>query len=136
MGTPLRERDLMEATPMANRLGLAAVVCLLAAFVLTTMPVLIAPATADADVTAVRDDDARDAATVADDDDDDDDDTDTGTGDSGSRSIGSHSGNTATGTTRGTGISRSVSNSSDNSRDTKTGTTRGTGKSRSVSNSS
>jgi hypothetical protein len=129
----------MEPSPIANRLGLAGVVFLTAAFALSMMPVLIAPLTAEADVAAVRDD-SGDNAVVAqeddDDDDDDDDDTDTGTGDSGSRSIGSHSGNTRSGTTRGTGKSRSVSNSSGKSRNTKTGTTRGTGKSRSVSNSS
>jgi hypothetical protein len=136
-GTSQRAREItMEPTPIANRLGMATLLCLLAAFVLSTMPVLLTPAAADADITGVRDDDGRDVATVADDDDDDDDDNTDSDSDSGSRSIGSRSGNTATGTTRGTGKSRSVSNSSDKSRDTHTGTTRGTGKSRSVSNSS
>jgi hypothetical protein len=134
----------MEPTPLANRLGLIGVVILTATFALTMMPVLIAPLTAEADVTAVRDDSGNDAVVAVGDDDDGDDDGDdtgtntpnTGTGDSGSRSIGSHSGNTRSGTTRGTGKSRSVSNSSGKSRVTKTGTTRGTGKSKSVSNSS
>ncbi len=130
----------MESTSLANKLGLGGVVCLLAVFVLSTMPALLAPVAAADQVSGVRDDDVREVATVSDDDDDDDDDTgdgDTGGGsDSGSRSIGSRSGGTATGTTRGTGISKSVSNSSDQSKNTATGTTRGTGKSRSVSNSS
>jgi hypothetical protein len=126
----------MEPTVLANRIGLAGVVCLLAAFVLSAVTVLLAPTPAGAEVVAVRDDDARDVAVVAGDDDDDDDDEMTDDTDSGSRSIGSHSRNTRTGTTNGTGVSRSISNSSDSSRNTKTGTTRGTGKSRSVSNSS
>jgi hypothetical protein len=136
----LNQEELMEATGIANKLGLGAVVCLVAAFVLTTMPVLLAPASAES-VAGVRDDDARDVAAVSDDDDDDYDD-DTGDRDSrsgsnsGSRSYGSRSGNTGTGTTRGTGVSNSVSNSSGASKNTATGTTRGTGKSRSVSNSS
>ena len=131
----------MESTGMVNRLGLAAVVCLLAAFVLSTMPVWVASASsASGDVSGVRDDNARDVAAVSDDDDDDDDDdTDDGnSGDSnsGSRSYGSRSGGTGTGTTRGTGVSKSISNSSGASKNTATGMTRGTGQSRSVSNSS
>jgi hypothetical protein len=138
------EGDAMEATTLWNKLGVGAVVCLLAAFVLSTMPALLAPAAAD-QVSGVRDDDLREIAAVSDDDDDDDDDTHDGDTDdgatgggsnSGSRSIGSRSGGTATGSTRGTGQSKSVSNSSDRSKNTATGTTRGTGQSRSVSNSS
>ncbi len=128
----------MEPSRTSSNLGIAAVLCLIAAFTLSALGVLIAPAFAGGDLSAVRDDDAQDLAVVAqdpDDDDDDDDETTRATR-SGSRSIGSQSRNTRTGTTNGTGISRTVSNSSTRSRDTKTGTTRGTGPSRSVSNSS
>jgi hypothetical protein len=135
----------MEPSRTTSNLGVAAVVCLIAAFALSALGMLIAPAFAEGDLAAVRDDDAQELAVVEqdpddddDDDGDDDDDDDDATKDtrSGSRSIGSHSRDTRTGTTNGTGISRTVSNSSSRSRDTKTGTTRGTGPSRSVSNSS
>jgi hypothetical protein len=139
----------MSPSPLANRIGVGAVLLLLAAFALGTMWALMAPAGADAQLAGKRDDDVREVAFIDDDDDDDDDrmgkathgtgsndSRNSGTGNSGSRSIGSHSANTRTGTTRGTGVSRSVSNSSDRSANTRTGTTRGTGPSRSVSNSS
>lgn len=130
----------MEPSSIANRIGIGAVLLLLAAFMLGTMSVFLAPAGADSQVTGNRDDDVREVAYVSDDDDDDDGNSNgnsnSATGNSGSRSIGSNSANTKTGTTRGTGISRSVSNSSGKSADTRTGTTRGTGPSRSVSNSS
>jgi hypothetical protein len=127
----------MQPSPIANRLGIGAVLLLIGAFVLSAMFVFLAPLGADAQVAGKRDDDVREVAFISDDDDDDD-----ATGNSrggtnsGSRSIGSNSANTRTGTTRGTGVSRSVSNSSDRSANTRTGTTRGTGPSRSVSNSS
>jgi hypothetical protein len=128
----------MEPSRTANRLGVSLVGCLLAAFTLTALGVFLAPAFGAGDLSAVRDDDARQLVAVQDPDDDDDDDDDEPTTRtrSGSRSIGSHSGDTPTGTTNGTGISRSVSDSGDRSKNTKTGTTRGTGPSRSVSNSS
>jgi hypothetical protein len=126
----------MEPSRTTSNLGIAAVVCLIAAFTLSALGVLIAPAFAGGDLAAVRDDDAQELAVVAQDPDDDDDDETTRSTRSGSRSIGSNSRNTRTGTTNGTGISRTVSNSSSRSHNTKTGTTRGTGPSRSVSNSS
>jgi hypothetical protein len=148
----IMDRTLEELQPsrLASRLGAAAVVLLIAAFALSAMAVLLAPSGADAQLAGKRDDDGRQLVAVEDDEDDDDEPlarkgTATGnsrnsansrSGNSGSRSIGSHSGNTRTGTTKGTGVSRSVSNSSPASADTRTGTTRGTGPSRSVSNSS
>jgi hypothetical protein len=125
----------MEPTSLGNRIGVGVVLMLVAAFALSAMFALLAPIGAGADVSGKRDEDVREVAYVSDDDDDDDDNGNSATN-SGSRSIGSRSGNTATGTTQGTGVSRSVSNSSDASRDTHTGTTQGTGPSRSVSNSS
>jgi hypothetical protein len=126
----------VEPSRTANNVGLGVVMCLLAAFTLTALGTIIAPAFASGDLAAVRDDDPQQLVAVSQDPDDDDDDATTRATRSGSRSIGSHSGDTRTGTTRGTGISRSVSNSSTRSRNTKTGTTRGTGASRSISNSS
>jgi hypothetical protein len=124
-----------------DRVGWVAVVLLLVAFVFAALTPLISVAGGSEQMTAMRDDDASGLVAVQDDDDDDDDTksrtrTRSVSRDSGSRSIGTNSGNTRTGTTRGTGVSRSVSNSSDRSANTKTGTTRGTGPSRSVSNSS
>ena len=135
-----------------DRAGIAAVILLLAAFVLGAMTPLATTAGADDSVSATRDDDSRELVGVEDDDDDDDG-TDGGAGtnggsngslegdtrsdsNSGEPSIGTNSANTKTGSTRGTGVSKSVSNSSGKSKNTKTGTTRGTGKSKSVSNSS
>ena len=132
----------------ASRVGAAAVVLLIAALVLGTMWVFLAPAGADAQLAGKRDDDGRELVAVEDDDDDDHDPlarrgasitgngANGGTGNSGEPSIGTNSANTATGTTQGTGPSRTVSNSSDRSANTATGTTQGTGPSRTVSNSS
>ena len=132
----------MEPTPIANRVGIAAILCLIAALALTGLMITL-PSSAEGEIAAVRDDDGKSVAAVQDDDDDDDEgDTESRTRtrsvsrDSGSRSIGSNSAVTRTGTTRGTGVSRTVSNSRDRSANTRTGTTRGTGPSRSVSNSS
>jgi hypothetical protein len=126
----------MEPTPALNRIGLAAIACMIAALALSGL-LIVLPAAANGDLAAVRDDDGKAVVAQEDDDDDDDDDTETPTRTrSGSRSIGSNSGNTRTGTTRGTGPSRTVSDTSDRSKNTRTGTTRGTGPSRSVSNSS
>ena len=127
-----------------DRLGIAAVVLLIAAFTFGAMSALATAANAGDELSGKRDDDARELVAVGDDDDDDGDSNGTngstgskGSGDSGSRSIGSNSANTRTGTTNGTGVSRSASNSSDRSKNTQTGTTQGTGGSRaSISNSS
>jgi hypothetical protein len=125
----------MESTDTGNRIGVGFVLMLVAAFALTTMFALLAPIGAGAEVSGKRDEDVREVAFVSDDDDDNDNDS-AGKSHSGDPSIGSNSGNTKTGTTQGTGVSRSVSNSSDKSKDTRTGTTQGTGPSKSVSNSS
>jgi hypothetical protein len=125
-----------------DRLGIAAVILLIGAFLLTAMTPLVSSAGAGDSIAGTRDDGAPEVVAVGDDDDDDDDDkgpAGTGTNggtNSGSVSVGTNSGDTATGTTEGTGVSRSVSNSRDRSANTATGTTRGTGKSKSVSNSS
>jgi hypothetical protein len=132
-----------------DRIIVTAVAVLIGAFTLGALGPLVTQANAG-DVNGVRDDDAVEVALIDDEDDDGDDplarDGSRSRGDdtsrskasrnSGSRSIGSNSGNTRTGTTNGTGKSRSVSNSSGASKNTATGTTRGTGKSASVSNSS
>ena len=126
----------MEQSPLAGRIATGVLVCLLAAFALSSMSVFTAPAEGS-DLNGKRDDDVREVSYKDDDDDDDSGDGASNRGsNSGSRSIGSRSANTRTGTTRGTGVSRSVSNSAGNSKNTYTGTTRGTGASRSVSNSS
>jgi len=126
------DHDEAQERTLWDRIGIAAVLLLVAAFLLGTMAPLMS--SAGADLTGKRDDDSRELVAVEDDDDDDD-----ALG-KGSRSGGdtsrSHSANTKTGTTKGTGPSKTVSNSSDRSANTKTGTTRGTGPSRSVSNSS
>lgn len=140
-----------------DRVGVAAVGLLIVAFAFLAMSPLIAAAGAEDSVAARNDGDSNELVAVADDEDDelddlsivsdgttddavtdDDDASDDGTdtGDSGAPSIGSFSANTATGTTRGTGISQSVSDSGDASANTATGTTRGTGGSNSVSASS
>ena len=126
-----------------DRVGIAAVVLMLGALVVTAMTPLASSAGAEDSIAGTRDDDAGEVLAVGDDDDDDDDGddgaTDTGPNggsNSGSVSIGSNRGGTGTGTTRGTGVSKTVSNSRDRSANTATGTTQGTGKSKSVSNSS
>jgi hypothetical protein len=141
----------IEPSPIANRIGIVAVVLLIAAFVLGTMWVFLAPAGADAQLTANRDDDAGDVVLVSDEDDggggsgdDGDNGNPTGNGNptangtgTGEPSIGTHSANTHTGTTAGTGISQTVSNTNDDrSANTHTGTTQGTGPSQTVSNTS
>jgi hypothetical protein len=121
-----------------DRVGIAAVILLLGALVVTAMTPLASSAGAEESIAGTRDDGVPEVVAVGDDDDDGDD-GDTGTNggtNSGSVSIGTNSGDTGTGTTRGTGVSNSVSNSRDRSANTATGTTRGTGKSNSVSNSS
>lgn len=136
----------MPGATTFDKLIVAAVAVLIAAFTLGALGPMVSQAIGD-DVTGKRDDDAVEVEAIDDDDDDDDrfnragtrtGDTSgrAGSGDSGSRSIGSNSANTRTGTTRGTGVSKTVSNTGDKSRNTKTGTTRGTGPSKSVSNSS
>jgi hypothetical protein len=135
-----------------DRAGIAAVILLVACLALSAMTPLVSSAGAEDSIAGTRDDGAPEVIAVGDDDDDDDDDgtnDDTNGGDngtaegdtrgdsnSGSASIGTNSANTNTGSTRGTGVSRSVSNSRDRRANTATGTTRGTGKSNSVSNSS
>src|SRR5919106_145592 len=109
-----------------DRVGIAAVVLMLGALVVTAMTPLASSAGAEDSIAGTRDDSPPEVVAVGDDDDDDDDDGGTG----------SNSGGTGTGTTHGTGVSKTVSNSSDRSAHTATGTTRGTGKSNSVSNSS
>ena len=116
-----------------SRIGIAAVATLAVAFLFAVMSPAFAAGDGEAK-NVKRDDDTREIAFVADDDDDDDDDDDSN---SKSKSSKSNSANTKTGTTRGTGKSKSVTNSSGKSANTKTGTTRGTGPSRfSKSNSS
>ena len=125
--------DTYDVSGLWNRISIAALTLMAAAF----MFAVISPAFASADdsVDGVRDDGSGDlVANEDEDDDDDDDDISSGTG---QESIGSESGNTATGTTAGTGVSQSVSDSGDSaSANTATGTTQGTGASQSVSNSS
>jgi hypothetical protein len=135
----------MPGATTFDRIVVAAVAVLIGAFTLGALGPLVTEASGD-NVNGVRDDDARDVVLIDEEDDDGDDPFARGgdTGDtsgkasrnSGSRSIGSNSGNTKTGTTNGTGKSKSVSNSAGASKNTATGTTRGTGKSASVSNSS
>ena len=96
----------MPGTTALDRIIVAGVSLLIAAFAFGAMSVLVTPALAD-DTAGKRDDDAFEL--VAKDDDDDDDDTDGGdtpTGDGDSNS------NSKTGTTRGTGKSNSKSNTS------------------------
>lgn len=135
----------MPGATTLDKLIVAAVALLIAAFTLGAAGPLITQASGD-DVTGNRDDVATEVD-VADEEDDDDafgrdgtDDARSGgsraSGDSGSRSIGSRSANTRTGTTGGTGVSKTVSESRNASRNTATGTTRGTGASKTVSNSS
>lgn len=131
---------------MWDRVGITAVALLIVAFLFGGMTPLLTSAGAGDSITGTRDDDGRELVAVEDDDDDDDDDEPLARNasnsrsragsNSGQRSIGSRSANTRTGSTQGTGKSRSISNSRDRSRNTRTGTTRGTGKSRSISNSS
>ena len=125
------EESAPEATTW-DRIGPAFVAMLLAAFMLTLLSPMIASAGAD-ELSATRDDGSGELLASEEEDDDEDDDPGS---ESGQASIGSFSGNTATGTTAGTGLSKSVSESGDASAQTATGSTRGTGASQSVSNSS
>ena len=123
--------DTYDQSALWNRISIAALTLMAAAF----MFAVISPVFASAkdSVSGVRDDGSGDLV-ANEDEDDDDDDVSSGTG---QPSIGSESANTATGTTKGTGVSQSVSDSGDAaSANTATGTTRGTGMSHSVSNSS
>ncbi len=128
--------DTYDESALWNRISIAALTLMAAAF----MFAIISPVFASAydSVDGVRDDGSGDL--VANEEEEDGEDGDNGDDDissgTGQPSIGSFSGNTATGTTAGTGVSQSVSDSSDESANTATGTTRGTGASHSVSNSS
>lgn len=125
--------DTYSESTLWNRISIAALTLMAAAFLFAAISPVFA--SADDSVDGVRDDGSGDlVANEDEDDDDDDDDISSGTG---QPSIGSESGNTATGTTAGTGVSQSVSDSGDSaSANTATGTTQGTGASQSVSNSS
>jgi len=134
----------MPGATTLDRIIVAAVAVLIAAFTLGSLGPLVSPASGD-EVAGTRDDDAAEIEALEETDDDGDPfargDSNSGgdnsrSGNSGSRSIGSNSANTRSGTTRGTGVSKTVSDSGDNSKNTKTGTTRGTGPSNTVSNSS
>ncbi|MGI9019299.1 MAG: hypothetical protein ACR2G3_01140 [Solirubrobacterales bacterium] len=122
--------DTYNQSTIWNRISIAALTLMAAAFLFA----VISPVFASADDSAgVRDDGAGELIASEEDDDDD----DQGSDGTGQPSIGSESGNTATGTTAGTGVSQSVSDSGDSaSANTATGTTQGTGASQSVSNSS
>ena len=122
-----------DESALWRRISIAALTLMAAAFVFAVISPVFA--SADDSVLGIRDDDSGDVVSNQDDDDDDDDD-DQGSDGTGQPSIGSESGNTATGTTAGTGASQSVSDSGDASANTATGTTQGTGASHSVSNSS
>ena len=100
-----------ERPRLIDRLGIAAVVMLIAAFALGTMSTLTAGA--DDQASGVRHD-GPDGLVATDDDDDDDDDTTVGT-------------TTRTGTTRFTGASNTRTNDTATGTFTRTGTTRGTG---------
>lgn len=128
------EDSYVEST-LWNRISMVIGALMAAAFLFAVISPVVSSAGADDSVAGVRDDGSGDLIASEDDDDDDD---DQGTDNTGQPSIGSNSGNTATGTTVGTGLSQSVSDSGqgDASANTATGTTQGTGLSHSVSNSS
>jgi hypothetical protein len=98
----------MPGTTTLDRIIVAAVSLLIAAFALGAMSVLVTPALAD-DTAGMRDDDSFELVAKGDDDDDDDD-GDTGT--NGGSGAGDSNSNSKTGTTRGTGKSNSKSNTS------------------------
>ena len=129
--------DHHNESPLWNRIAIVALALMAAAYLFAVISPAVSSAGAD-DQVALREDGSGDlVASQDDDDDDDDDDTEQGSDGTGQRSIGSESANTHTGTTRGTGVSQSVSDSGNSaSANTGTGTTRGTGQSHSVSNSS
>jgi hypothetical protein len=95
----------MPGSTTVDRIIVAAVSFLIAAFAFAAMSVLVAPAMAD-DTAGVRDDDSFELVAKDDDDDDDDTATDGGAG------AGDSNSNSKTGTTRGTGKSNSKSNTS------------------------
>jgi hypothetical protein len=97
-----------RAPTVADRLGIAAVLMLVAAFLLAGLVALVPQGQAD-DRLAARDDDVEEVVAVEDDDDHD----NTGNGQGGN--------GTATGTTQGTGPSNT------NTNDTNTGTQTGNG---------
>ena len=126
--------DTYDESALWNRISIVALTLMAAAFMFAVISPVFA--SADESVDGVRDDGSGDLVANEDEDDDDqgDDDISSGTG---QPSIGSESANTATGTTAGTGVSNSISDSgNDASANTATGTTQGTGVSHSVSNSS
>jgi hypothetical protein len=99
----------MPGATTYDRIIVAAVSFLIAAFTLGALSVLVTPALAD-DRAGVRDDDSFELVAKGEDDDDDDGGTDTGT--NGGAGAGDSNSNSKTGTTRGTGQSSSKSNSS------------------------
>lgn len=99
----------MPGSTTYDRIIVAAVSFLIAAFALAAMSALVAPAMAD-ETAGVRDDDSFEL--VAKGEDDDDDDTGTGTGTNGGAGAADSNSNSKTGTTRGTGKSNSKSNTS------------------------
>ncbi len=126
------EDSYIEST-LWNRIGIVVGALMAAAFLFAVISPVVSTAGADDSVAGVRDDGSGDLIASEDEDEDGDPDVSDGTGQA---SIGSFSGNTATGTTAGTGVSQSVSDSGNASANTATGTTQGTGQSHSVSNSS
>ncbi len=134
--------DSYNESPLWNRIAIVALTLMAAAYLFAVISPAVSSAGAD-DQVALREDGSGDMVASHDDDDDDDDsgpgsdDSGPGSDGTGQRSIGSESANTHTGTTRGTGVSHSVSDSGNSaSANTGTGTTHGTGQSHSVSNSS
>jgi len=128
--------DTYDEGALWRRISIAALTLMAAAFMFAVISPVFASADEDS-VSGVRDDGSGDLISNEEENGEDgdvgDDDVSDGTG---QPSIGSASANTATGTTAGTGVSNSISNSSDRSANTATGTTQGTGVSHSVSNSS
>ena len=97
----------MPGATTLDRIIVAAVTLLLAAFAFGSISVLVSPALAD-DSVGKRDEGA--VGLVAGDDDDDDGDTGTNGGDTGTNGGDTSNSNSKTGTTRGTGKSHSNSN--------------------------
>src|SRR5687767_5215106 len=122
----------MPGATKFDRILIIAIGALLALFMFGTVSAMVTSASAD-DASGKRNDDAVEIEVVEEDDDadplargdsnsggGDDSGANSGSRNSGSRSIGSHSANTATGTTNNTGVSKTVSNSKDASRNTGT----------------
>jgi hypothetical protein len=128
--------DQHNESTLWNRIAVVALALMAAAYLFAAISPAVSSAGAD-DQVAVRDGGSGDLVASQEDDDDNGDDDDQGSDGTGQPSIGSNSANTHTGTTRGTGVSHSVSDSGNSaSANTGTGTTQGTGQSHSVSNSS